>query len=40
MESAARAGHLAAEVICNWIGEPRKILDPDLKPRGLMRLIG
>jgi zeta-carotene desaturase len=40
MESAARSGHLAAEVICNWIGEPRKILDPDLKPRGLMRLIG
>lgn len=38
MESGARSGHLAAEAVCAAIGEPRKILDPDLKPRGLMRL--
>ncbi len=37
MESAARSGHLAAEAICKFIGEPRNILDPDLKPQGLMR---
>jgi zeta-carotene desaturase len=37
MESAARSGHLAAEAICRSIGEPRTILDADLKPRGLMR---
>ena len=40
MESAARSGHLAAEAVCAGIGEPRTILDPDLKPRGLMRLMG
>jgi zeta-carotene desaturase len=40
MESAARSGHLAAEAVCEGIGEPRKILDEDLRPRGLMRLIG
>ena len=40
MESAARSGHLAAEAVCLSIGEPRKILDADLKPRGLMRWIG
>jgi zeta-carotene desaturase len=40
MESAARSGHLAAEAICASIGEPRPILNPDLKPQGLMRLIG
>jgi zeta-carotene desaturase len=39
MESAARSGHLAAEAICAAIGEPRKILNPDLKPRGLMRFL-
>jgi zeta-carotene desaturase len=39
MESAARSGHLAAEAICAGIGETRKILDADLKPRGLMRLV-
>jgi len=39
MESAARSGHLAAEAICKSIGEPRAILAPDLKPKGLMRLI-
>jgi zeta-carotene desaturase len=37
MESAARSGHLAAEAVCASVGEPRRILDADLKPRGLMR---
>lgn len=37
MESAARSGHLAAEALCAHAGMPRKILAPDLKPRGLMR---
>jgi zeta-carotene desaturase len=40
MESAARSGHLAAEAICKIIGEPKAILNPDLKPKGLMRVIG
>lgn len=40
MESAARSGHLAAEAVCGSGGEIRKFLEPDLKPRGLMRLIG
>jgi len=40
MESAARSGHLAAEAVCKSIGAPRTILDPDLKPHGLMRRIG
>ena len=39
MESAARSGHLAAEAICAATGSPRKILDPDLKPTGLMRIF-
>jgi squalene-associated FAD-dependent desaturase len=39
MESAARSGHLAAEAICNALGEPRTILEPDLKPQGLMRWL-
>jgi zeta-carotene desaturase len=39
MESAARSGHLAAEAICASLGEPRAILNPDLKPQGLMRFI-
>jgi squalene-associated FAD-dependent desaturase len=38
MESAARSGHLAAEAVCRAIGEPRTFLEPDLRPRGLMRL--
>jgi zeta-carotene desaturase len=40
MESAARSGHLAAEALCRSRGEPRTILDPDLKPEGLMRFVG
>jgi zeta-carotene desaturase len=39
MESAARSGHLAAEAICKSMGEPRRILDANLRPRGLMRFI-
>ncbi|MGD1107392.1 MAG: hydroxysqualene dehydroxylase HpnE [Terracidiphilus sp.] len=39
MESAARSGHLAAEAVCAAIGERRKFLAPDLKPRGLMRFF-
>ena len=40
MESAARSGHLAAEAVCRGVSEPRAILAPDLKPMGLMRLVG
>ena len=40
MESAARSGHLAAEALCESIGEAKTILVPDLKPQGLMRFIG
>ena len=39
MESAARSGHLAAETVCAAMGDPRKFLNPDLKPRGLMRFL-
>jgi squalene-associated FAD-dependent desaturase len=39
MESGARSGHLAAEAVCKAIGEPHTILNPDLKPQGLMRFI-
>lgn len=39
MESAARSGHLAAEAVCSAIEEPRRILNADLKPLGLMRFI-
>jgi squalene-associated FAD-dependent desaturase len=37
MESAARSGHLAAEALCLSIGEVKTILEPDLKPEGMMR---
>jgi squalene-associated FAD-dependent desaturase len=39
MESAARSGHLAAEAVCGAMGETRTILDADVRPRGLMRLV-
>jgi hypothetical protein len=39
MESAARSGHLAAEAVCRTLGQPRRILVADLKPRGLMRWV-
>ena len=37
MESGARSGHLAAEAVCAALGAPRQILNPDLKPQGLMK---
>ena len=40
MESAARSGHLAAEAVCSANWSPRRILEADLKPKGLMRLLG
>ncbi|MGA8042312.1 MAG: hydroxysqualene dehydroxylase HpnE [Terracidiphilus sp.] len=39
MESAARSGHLAAEALCMAAGRPQIFLEPDLKPRGFMRLF-
>ncbi len=39
MESAARSGHLAAEAVCEAMGERRKFLVADLRPRGLMRFL-
>jgi len=39
MESGIRSGHLAAEAICAAAEKPRRILDADLKPRGLMRVL-
>ena len=34
------SGHLAAEAICDIDWDMRKILNPDLKPQGLMRFVG
>jgi len=39
MESAARSGHLAAEVVCAAVGWQGKFLVTDLEPRGLMRSL-
>jgi squalene-associated FAD-dependent desaturase len=39
MESAARSGHLAADAVCTALGNRRSFLNPDLKPRGLMRIL-
>lgn len=39
MESAARSGHLAAEAVCDALSERRIFLEPDLRPRGLMRFV-
>ena len=39
MESAARSGHLAAEVLTAVSGNPSEFLVPDLKPSGFMRLF-
>jgi len=39
MESAARSGHIAADELCaSEIAECR-FLEPDLKPKGIMRFI-
>lgn len=40
MESACRSGVLAAEALCRAAGRPRSILPPELKPTGLMRVLG
>jgi zeta-carotene desaturase len=39
MESAARSGHIAADAVCSSMIETCKFLEPDLKPRGLMRVL-
>jgi squalene-associated FAD-dependent desaturase len=39
MESAARSGHLAAEAVCEEIGAPQTILNPDMWPQRLMRWL-
>ncbi len=39
MESAARSGHLAAEVLSLNAEHPQQFLVPDLKPQGFMRLL-
>jgi zeta-carotene desaturase len=39
MESASRSGHLAAEALSKVAGQARRFLVPDLKPKGLMRLV-
>jgi zeta-carotene desaturase len=39
MESAARSGHLAAEALAQTLPLPLHYLEPDLKPRGLMRCL-
>ncbi len=39
MESAARSGHLAAEALSLSAENPLRCFEPDLKPRGLMRLV-
>lgn len=40
MEGAVRSGYLAAEAVTRAAGSPRKFLQPDLPPQGLMRLFG
>jgi len=39
MESAARSGYLAAEALCRSLGDPRRILVPDLPHTGLMKFF-
>ncbi len=40
MEGAVRSGYLAAEAITESAGTPRQFVVPDLKAKGLMRLLG
>ncbi len=40
MESAARAGHVAAEQLGLDADEPLRAFEMDLKPKGLMRFLG
>jgi zeta-carotene desaturase len=37
MESAVRSGHIAAQVLCDRVGEKRAVLLPDLPPTGFMK---
>jgi zeta-carotene desaturase len=39
MESATRSGHIAADALCASKIEDWRFLAPDLKPKGLMRLL-
>jgi squalene-associated FAD-dependent desaturase len=39
MEGAVRSGYLAAEAVLRTAGTPKTILQPDLPPDGLMRLL-
>ncbi len=39
MEGAVRSGNLAAEAVTQAAGKPQKYIQPDLPPRGLMRLF-
>ncbi|MGC1422476.1 MAG: hydroxysqualene dehydroxylase HpnE [Terracidiphilus sp.] len=39
MESAVRSGHLAADALCAGKIEDCRFLEPDLKPKGLMRFL-
>jgi squalene-associated FAD-dependent desaturase len=39
MEGAVRSGYLAAEALTQAAGDPRKFMQPDLPPQGLMRLF-
>jgi squalene-associated FAD-dependent desaturase len=39
MESAARSGHLAAEVLSGEAGDPARVLEKDLQPTGIMKLV-
>jgi zeta-carotene desaturase len=39
MESAVRSGHLAADALCASEIADRRFLEPDLNPKGIMRLL-
>ena len=39
MEGAVRSGYLAAESVLSSFGEPRKLLQPDVKAEGLSRIL-
>jgi zeta-carotene desaturase len=39
MESGVRSGHLAAEAVCSAVWAPRRILEADLRPTGLMGIL-
>jgi squalene-associated FAD-dependent desaturase len=40
MEGAVRSGYLAAEAVLRTAGTPKRILQPDLQPDGLVALFG